>query len=355
MKHQPRALLVRILLVGSLFAAVGCSVSGTPAPPRATAAPMAATPSAATPSQVTPSMTPTTATPKQGTPTTAASQEDPPLVFAVVGDYGRDNGHAAAVAELVASWNPAFVLSVGDGYYAPAGGTGSARYDESTGAYFCGWLAGITTTGKRCPAGLAEQNAFFPAMGNHDYTDARPSPETYLSYFDLPGAGFTNSSGNERFYDFVQGPVHFFVLDSNPQQPAGTTETSRQARWLKQQLAASTSTWNVVYDHHPPYSSDDDHGSSLGMRWPFAEWGADAVISGHSHTYERVMQDGIVYFVNGLGGSPVHKFTTPVAGSAVRYNNNWGAQQVSATATSLTFVFVNVDGAVIDSISLPAK
>ena len=307
---------------------------------------MAATPSTATPSQ---------ATPTDVAPTTAPSPESPPTVFAIIGDYGRDNGNAAAVADLVSSWDPAFVLSVGDAYYASAGGTGSARYDESTGAHYCRWLADITTSGKRCPTGQAEKNAFFPAMGNHDYSDARPSPETYLSYFDLPGAGLTNSSGNERFYDFVQGPVHFFVLDSNPQQPAGTSETSRQARWLKQQLAASTSTWNVVYDHHPPYSSDDDHGSSVGMRWPFADWGADAVISGHAHTYERVMRDGIVYFVNGLGGAPFHKFNTPVAGSAVRYCKAWGAQHVTASATSLTFAFVNLEGALIDSYSIPAE
>ena len=38
------------------------------------------------------------------------------------------------------------------------------------------------------------------------------------------------------------------------------------------------------------------------MQWPFAAWGADAVLSGHAHAYERIERDGIVYFVNGLGG-----------------------------------------------------
>lgn len=266
-----------------------------------------------------------------------------------------DDGNEAAVARLVASWNPAYIVSVGDGYYTPAGGVGTARFDESTGAYYCRWLAHITTTGRRCPSGQATTNAFFPAMGNHEYADAVPAPDTYLTYFDLPGQGFVSSSGSERFYDFVQGPLHFFVLDSDAREPAGRDSTSPQAQWLRQQLAASTSRWNIVYDHHPPYSSDTTHGSTPELQWPFAEWGADVVVSGHAHSYERVMRDGIVYFVNGLGGAERYNFGTPVAGSAARYNDNWGAQRVTVTPDSLTFAFLTVDGSVIDSYTLPAS
>jgi hypothetical protein len=195
-------------------------------------------------------------------------------------------------------------------------------------------------------------NAFFPAMGNHDYSDATPAPRTYLTYFTLPGAGLPSTSGNERYYDYVQGPIHFFVLNSNPEEPDGTSSTSRQAQWLKAQLAASTSAWNIVYDHHPPYSSDTKHGSITGLRWPFARWGADAVLSGHSHTYERILRDGIVYFVNGLGGAPRYAFGSPVSGSAVRYDASWGAQRVTVTPTTMKFAFYNVAGTLIDAYTL---
>lgn len=266
-----------------------------------------------------------------------------------------DDGNEASVANLVKSWNPAYIVAVGDGYYATVGGAGTATYDKSTGAYYCRWLADITTTGQRCPTGLAPTNAFFPAMGNHEYTDFGSSPDTYLTYFNLPGKGFTNTSGNERYYDFVQGPIHFFMIDSDPREPAGTSSTSVQARWLKAQLAASTSQWNIVCDHHPPYSSDTTHGSTPSLQWPFAAWGADAVISGHAHTYERIMRDGIVYFINGLGGAERMDFGTPVAGSATRYSKSWGAQQVTVTQTSLTFTFYNIAGSVIDTYLLPLK
>ena len=263
-----------------------------------------------------------------------------------------DDANEAAVANLVKSWSPAYIIATGDDYYNPAGGTGTGKYDESTGAYFGAWLKDITTTGTRYPVGGAAINSFFPCMGNHDYSDATPAPDTYLTYFNLPGAGFTNTSGNERYYDFVWGSIHFFVLNSNTIEPGGTGSTSTQANWLKAGLAASTSEWNIVYDHHPPYSSDASHGSSTYMQWPFAAWGADAVISGHAHTYERVMANGIVYFVNGLGGAARYSFTTPVAGSAVRYSSNWGAQKVTVTDTSLTFAFYSVDNVLRDSYTI---
>lgn len=327
--------VIAVLFVGLIGSSctTGSPPATTPASTR-TAAPSATTPGGPAP---------TTAVPSGAGPATDSK------TFAVIGDFGTADAHEAAVAALVKSWKPAFVIAVGDDYYNAAGGQGAATYDRSVGAFYCRWLADVHTTGSRCPDGGARTNAFFPALGNHDYSDATPALSTYLGYFTLPGAGFTNTSGNERYYDFIQGPVHFFVLNSNPQEPDGTGSRSVQAAWLKKQLSASTSAWNIVYDHHPPYSSDGTHGSSPGMRWPFAQWGADAVISGHAHTYERIRRDGIVYFVNGLGGAPRYTFATPVAGSRIRYQADWGAQRVTATATSLRFTFQDVSGKTIDS------
>ncbi len=294
-------------------------------------------------------------TPSAGSPVASSTPTAPaetPLRFAVIGDYGMGNDSEAKVAHLVASWKPAFIIATGDDYYAPAGGSGSAKYDRSTGADYCAWLAEVTTSGTSCPQGEAKTNAFFPALGNHDYSDATPGPATYLSYFTLPGSSFANTSGNERYYDFVQGPVHFFVLNSNPQEPDGISATSVQARWLKTQLAASTSPWNVVYDHHPPYSSDSTHGSTSTLRWPFAKWGADVVLSGHSHTYERVETGGVTYIVNGLGGAARYGFGRPIPGSQARYNKNWGAQEATATSTSLTFTFRDLTGTAVDAFTL---
>ena len=91
----------------------------------------------------------------------------------------------------------------------------------------------------------------------------------------------------------MRGPVHFFALDSDENEPDGVGSSSVQAAWLKRGLAGSTSNWNIVYFHHAPYSSGM-HGSTTWMQWPFAAWGAQAVLTGHDHTYERLLVDGPV-------------------------------------------------------------
>ena len=268
------------------------------------------------------------------------------LTFATIGDYGMANAGAAAVAAMINHWNPDLIVTVGDNYYDSADGAGTEKYDLSTGQYFCNFLKDITTTGSACPVGQASVNRFFPALGNHDYGDAgtvNNLPVTYLEYFHLPGNGYANTSSNERYYDFIAGPVRFFILNSNEREPHGTDSSSRQAQWLEEQLAASTSVWNVVVMHHPPYSSGTHHGSEEDMRWSFAQWGADVVLAGHEHNYERILRDGIVYFVNGLGSAVIYPFGTPVEGSAARYNASYGAQRVTATEQSMTFEFYSIE------------
>jgi hypothetical protein len=272
-----------------------------------------------------------------------------PVLFAVIGDYGTTSAPAGDVARLVASWQPAFVVTTGDNYYRAAGGAGLEKYDRSTGAYYCAFLKGAAP-GPACSGDEAERNNFYPTLGNHDYWEAGLAVHT--GYFALPEPGVVSSSGNERFYDVARGPVHLFVLDSNPGEPAGVARDSAQARWLKAQLAASTAPWKLVFLHHPPYSSGLYHGSTPAVRWPFAEWGADAVFSGHDHDYERLMRDGIVYFVNGMGGSAPFIFGPLLPGSAASYGLDWGAQRVVASENAITFEFISIDGVVRDSQTL---
>ena len=92
------------------------------------------------------------------------------------------------------------------------------------------------------------------------------------------------------------------------------------------------------------------------MQWPFAQWGADVVFSGDEHSYERILRDGIVYFVNGLGGQWPYSLGTPIAGSVAQYNATNGAQRVIATNTSMTFEFYSIanGGTLIDSYTITA-
>jgi hypothetical protein len=117
-------------------------------------------------------------------------------------------------------------------------------------------------------------------------------------------------------------------------------------------MQASTSPWQIVVFHHPPYSSGL-HGSTDWMRWPFAEWGADAVLAGHDHLYERLEVDGLLYITNGLGGhGAIYDFVNILPESQTRYNEDHGAMRVTATRTRITFEFINISGEVIDSVTL---
>ena len=267
-------------------------------------------------------------------------------LFATIGDYGDGSANEGNVAGLVYSWAPDFIITMGDNRY------GSRDLDETVGKLYCDSLTDAGS-GIYCSGSNSLVNTFFPSRGNHDYSDGAGLNE-YLDYFNLPGTGVASSatSDSERYYDYVRGPVHFFVIDSQGALKDASDKMT-QMSWLQEQLAASSASWQVVYFHHAPYSSAS-HGSNTAMRWPFSSWGADAVISGHDHTYERIFADGIVYFVNGLGGHSIYNFNTPVSGSQVRYNDDYGAMRVDANDTAITFEFISLSGDIIDSYTIDA-
>jgi glucose/arabinose dehydrogenase len=253
-----------------------------------------------------------------------------PVTFAVLGDYGMANQPEADVAALIASWQPDIILTTGDNNYPD--GT-AETIDENIGQFFSDHI--YPYQGDYGEGAL--YNRFFPSIGNHDWITDRGQP--YLDYFSLPG--------NERYYDFTWGPVHYFALNNDSNEPDGVHSTSTQGQWLQERLAASTLPWQVVYMHYPAYSSGY-HGSTNWAQWPYAAWGADAVLAGHDHTYERLIVDGIPYFVVGLGGGPIYPFFGAVSQSVMRYNDSHGALWAQATESKLAFRFIAVGGEVVD-------
>jgi tartrate-resistant acid phosphatase type 5 len=255
----------------------------------------------------------------------------PAVVFAAIGDYGSGDREEADVAHLILSWQPDFIITLGDNNY-PSGA--ADHMDAAVGQFFHSYIDPY----KGSYGAGAEVNRFFPSLGNHDLVTDHGQP--YYDYFTLPG--------NERYYDFIWGSLHCFALNTNDSEPDGVGASSVQAQWLKAGLSASTSAWNIVYMHYPPYSSGL-HGSTDWARWPYAEWGADAVLAGHDHTYERLEVNGLTYFVNGLGGAGRYNFMNILEGSLARYNTDYGAMRVEAMDTHILFEFINRSNEVVDS------
>ena len=264
-------------------------------------------------------------------------------VFAVVGDMGSDNSNEQHVADLIDSWNPSYVWTVGDNVYTDS-------YPKDVGKYYHQYMyPNDPTYGESTDP---TSNRFWPVVGNHDW-DVNDLDD-YINYFNLPG--------NERYYSKKIGDIEFFALDSDSREDDydGTDSTSTQGLWLKQHLSNSTAIWKIVLFHHPAYSSG---GSNSYMQWPFENWGVDAVLSGHVHNYERIEKDdnndgnNLVYFVNGLGGESEKPFSSStVSGSKVRYSSSYGAMKViesqDGVYSYLNFRFYNVSGAKIDDDTL---
>jgi tartrate-resistant acid phosphatase type 5 len=267
----------------------------------------------------------------------AAGAGAAPLRFAMIGDFGVDDGNERDVANLViTNFQPEFIVTVGDNNY-----LGGANIDRAIGKYyhsFIGNYAGGYGAG-------ASSNRFFPALGNHDWEDGRGFA-AHTDYFTLPG--------NERYYDFVRGPCHFFIVNSDTHEPDGATASSAQATWLSNRLQAAVSPWRIVVTQDPPYSSASP---TVRMRWPFKEWGASLVVSGHAHHYERMSIDGLPYIVNGAGGASLHAFGPAIGGSLVRYNADHGAMLIIGTHTNLVCEFWSIasGGTLIDRLTLEAN
>jgi tartrate-resistant acid phosphatase type 5 len=284
--------------------------------------------------------------------------------FAVIGDFGDDNQAEADVAALVNSWGVDFIVTVGDNFYGATDGNYSDSWqalDTETGKYFHNWIKPYLGS---YGSGSPDINRFFPALGNHDWYHL-DSSKVYEDYFDL--TPYSSSSGNERYYDFVWENIHFFVLSTygnglteytfprhnNYGEPDGVVQNSIQAQWLQQAMQnADPSHWKIVVTHHPPYSSSSEHGSEPAVRWPFKDWGADLVLCGHDHTYERLSSDGLTYIVNGLGGESIYPFGSPVPESQFRYNDDYGAMLCQVYADSINFNFISRTGLLIDNYNL---
>ncbi len=170
--------------------------------------------------------------------------------LAVIGDFGRCQKpgveclNERVVAHLVDSWSPDYVITTGDNNY-PDG-------ERST------LIANLDPFRR-----YIEDGCFLPVLGNHDWK-CRDAPLPYIEQFRPPGNG--------RYYCVVLGELAVWALDSDEQEPDGIDAGSVQAAWLRVGLAQSRSRMNLVFLHHPPYSSGH-HGSSPTLRWPFAAWG----------------------------------------------------------------------------------
>jgi hypothetical protein len=185
-----------------------------------------------------------------------------------------------------------------------------------------------------------------PAVGNHEYQTSGAAP--YFAYF-----GASAGDPAKGYYSYDIGAWHVVVLNSNCSSVGGCGAGSAQEQWLRADLASNPSQCTLAYWHHPLFSSGD-HGNNPAMTgfWEaLYEAGAEVVLAGHDHHYERFAPQtasgvadnafGIRSFVVGTGGREAHREVgTPKPNSEVTQATTFGVLRLDLQATGYTWAFV---------------
>lgn len=203
---------------------------------------------------------------------------------AAFGDLGKGNGAQRRVAAVLERRDPDLVLLTGDIVYP----TGKDKHYGPR--YFEPY------------ARLLPRVPFFPAVGNHDYGNTIDRKKGLARYEDYRAV-----HRRPPYYSFDAGPAHFVSLDTNRAFGiAAAADLAEQAAWLAEDLKASKKPWKIVFCHVQLHSSPP-HGNHALLRRVLEPvlkaGGADLVLQGHSHIYERGTVDGIVYATVGTGGA----------------------------------------------------
>ncbi len=199
-------------------------------------------------------------------------------------------------------------------------------------------------------------NKVFGPAGNKDLDDA------VLSWYER----------RERYFMYRTDLVEFFILSGgwdsandsvdSSGSPTGTsteidgyTSTSNQAQWLRYWLAQSTRTFKVILIGYPPYTDETTYYPGFSpLRWPFAKWGADVVLSRTPGAYERFYINGFPYINLGLGGS-TGAFSNATQRSVRRYTAEPSYLSILPRRYSLDIQLNNASGELIDATTVYAR
>jgi calcineurin-like phosphoesterase family protein len=207
-----------------------------------------------------------------------------------------------------------------------------------------------------------------PAVGNHEY-EGDPERDDASGYFDYFGAAAGDAA--KGYYRWALGDWTLFVLNSgaiNYTRPTGLRPDlpddcwpvscaagSDQERWLRAELATLPAASCVLaYWHHPRFSSGfggahQPHPETEPLFDALRDHGAELVLTGHSHNYERFPPlDGITQFVVGTGGRNLHTNTGQPLPTTLR-TDVFGVLELTLAPTGWSSRFLAEGGETLDT------
>lgn len=203
-------------------------------------------------------------------------------------------------------------------------------------------------------------NRMWPVPGNHDYRD--PHAVGYFSYFNggtpakpaPTGIAGTTHKGWYR-YDGVPGWTLLALNADCTYLKGGCDQDSAQYAWLKAQLQ-NTQKCTLAYWHQPLFNKGKESAAHGTRDWwrLLHKAGADLVLNGHDHTYQRFPRlnpagkpdpSGIQQITIGTGGVDLTGFAKKPSQPSVvtKSNTTIGVLQLELGAGSYTWKFQRAD------------
>jgi hypothetical protein len=248
------------------------------------------------------------------------------------------------------------VIAVGDiGWCGSRGTAETAQLVES----LSGWLllvgdiaypTGAAADFQRCfdPLWGRFRGRWFAVPGNHEYMAAGAGP--YFEYFG-PAAG----SDHSGYHALTLGDWQILMLDSNVPSQRNTP----QWEFVRREMDLNRHACTLAVWHHPLFTSGQN-GPTPAMRDMFAlleGYGADVVINGHEHLYERFamqsadgrsLERGLRQFTAGTGGADLYRFVRAAPNSEVRIAQ-FGILRLALQPGAYRWEFVLTAGGLADS------
>ncbi len=199
------------------------------------------------------------------------------------------------------------------------------------------------------PAWGPVRSRWRPVPGNHEYGTTNAAG--YYSYFGAAAADPTKG-----YYSYDVAGWHIVALNSNCGHIGGCDAGSPQEQWLRADLAQHPVACTLAYWHHPRFSSGEHRSDpTYTALWQaLYDAGADVVLNGHDHNYERFAPQtptgvadptrGLREFVVGTGGAGLRVVGARAANSELQDDTTYGSLALTLQAGSYAWQFVRAAG-----------
>ena len=211
---------------------------------------------------------------------------------------------------------------------------------------------------------MAATKPYMIALGNHEYyrtsKDGLTGDEVsheYLSFDTMPGKSLQSLPSDEFNHWFNYSNALFINLNTR----SSGSLASDAITWFNTTLEEHSANydWVFVNFHYPIYSSAQSGNSNSthlienvekAFFWANGTRRVDFCLTGHRHTYERLIKDGITHFVLGGGGASMDGWGTPYPDLTQKFDGDTQHYaKFEIIGKEVRYTAIDIDGNTLDN------